>query len=65
MLITVNQAATIMKMKGDGVLKAIQKGTLPAKKYGRDWLIEKESLSDYMEHHRGKVGRKKQMAAKV
>ena len=42
--LTTNEAADRLGVVASRVRAMIQAGRLPAKKYGRDWLIEEEDL---------------------
>ena len=43
-VLTTAQAATILQISRSRILKLIEAGRLPAKKFGRDWLIRLDDL---------------------
>ena len=45
-VITVQEAAERLGISQQAVLKRIQKGKLPAKKFGWQWMIPADSLDD-------------------
>jgi len=48
-----------------GVIKAIRRGSLPAVKIGRDWIIKQSDAEHYKKYNKGKVGRKKKIYEKT
>jgi excisionase family DNA binding protein len=45
--LTTTQAAAALDITRRGVLKAIERGQLPAEKWGRDWRISRDDAEDY------------------
>ena len=55
---TTQQAASQLGISRQGVIKAIRRGALRAKKVGRDWQISARAIEQYRIEHLGKPGRK-------
>jgi excisionase family DNA binding protein len=62
--ITVNQAAVILVVKPDRVRKLCRAGKLKTERFGRAWMVDKESVIDYKKTYR-KPGPKPDVAVKV
>lgn len=54
---TTAQVATRLGVTRIAVLKAIKRGTLPAKKQGRDWIVNERAVEAYRQNHLGRKGR--------
>lgn len=46
-LLTVKEAATVLKTSSSWVLKEIQRGKIPATKHGRDWELRAQDVAAY------------------
>lgn len=55
---TTQQAAEQLGISRQGIIKAIRRGTLSAKKVGRDWQISARAIETYRIEHLGKPGRR-------
>ena len=55
---TTQQAANQLGIGRQAILKAIKRGTLKARKVGRDWQISARAIEQYRADHLGKPGRK-------
>jgi excisionase family DNA binding protein len=55
---TTQQAADQLGISRQGIIKAIKRGTLKARKVGRDWQISARAIEQYRIDHLGKPGRK-------
>lgn len=62
--ITVNQAADILVVKPDRVRKLCRAGKLKTERFGRAWMVDRESVIDYKKTYR-KPGPKPAVAVKV
>ena len=47
-MLTVKEAAQLLKTTGQQIRKMIQSGELPAVKVGREWRISRNALLDYL-----------------
>jgi excisionase family DNA binding protein len=54
---TTLEAAEQLGISRQAVIKAIKRGTLKAKQYGRAYLISSKAIETYREEHLGKRGR--------
>jgi hypothetical protein len=55
--ITTIKAATILKVDPEHVALLCRRGTLQARKFGRDWQVLKSSVEDYKKNPRRKPKR--------
>lgn len=44
---TIYESAEILKVHHNTIRRAIKSGRLPATKFGKDWRIKREDISDY------------------
>ena len=56
--LTTQQVADQLRVSRQAILKAIKRGTLKARKVGRDWQITSHAIEQYRIEHLGKPGRK-------
>jgi excisionase family DNA binding protein len=54
---TTLEAADLLGVSRQAILKAIDRKTLRAKKVGRDWQISSKAIETYRAEHLGKRGR--------
>ncbi len=55
-LLTLHQASDLTGISHGTLRLQARKGVLAARLLGRQWVVTKEALADYMEHHAGKHG---------
>jgi len=53
------QVAAALGITRPGVLKAIGRGQLVARRFGRDWIVNEQDVETYRAVHLGKRGRPK------
>lgn len=56
-MLTTQQAADRLGISRSAILKAIKRGVIRARRFGRDWVLTPEAVEDYRTHSLGKPGR--------
>lgn len=56
-LLTLIEAATVSGYTAERLRQFAANGTMPAKQYGRQWLVQRAALTRFMASHKPTTGR--------